>query len=62
MTYDKDGLIYSQEQVFYRVRDLVPVYEYLYRVNIMPVYDTYWTEYLDGGMTEYQGTFTDKDF
>ena len=62
MTYNKDGTIYSQEQVFYRVKDLVPVYEYAYVLNIQPTYDTYWTEYLNGGMMEYYGTFTDLDF
>ena len=61
MTYNKDGItIYTQEKVFYRVKDLVPVYEYLL-VNQDNQVD-YWTEYLNGGMMEYNGTFTDLDF
>ncbi len=43
---------------YYRVRDLVVVYEKLEYDNDY----IEWTEYLNGGMTEYQGTFTKSDF
>lgn len=62
MTYKKDGTVYSQEQVYFRVRDLAPVYEYTYRYNIGSEYNTYWSEYINGGLVEYEGVFTDKDF
>ena len=43
---------------YYRVRDLVVVYEKLEYDNDY----IEWTEYINGGMAEYQGTFTKSDF
>ena len=51
--YNTDGTLYSQEHVYFRVRDLAPVYEYTFRQNIGTEYNTYWSEYIDGGLVEY---------
>ena len=61
--YDMEGL-YGEErhQVYFRVSDLVPVYTYNYDTNGKDVANEEWGEYLNGGLTEYKGTFTDKDF
>ena len=50
-------------KVYYRVSDLAPVYE-----NVIQVFSTWsklyesWQEYLNGGMVEYEGEFTESDF
>ena len=62
MTYNKDGTVQSQQQVYFRVRDLAVVYEYQYNQDMGRDYNTYWTEYINGGLVEYDGVFTDKDF
>ena len=61
--YDTDGY-YSEEisQVYYRVSDLVPVYTYNYDTNGSVKANEEWGEYLNGGLIEYKGTFTEKDF
>ena len=51
--YKSDGSIYSQVQVYFRVRDLVPVYRYLYYQNMGTLYDTWWYEFLNGGLVEH---------
>ena len=30
--------------------------------NMGTTYNTYWSEYINGGLVEYEGVFTDKDF
>jgi hypothetical protein len=49
---------------YYRVSDLVQVYVHYYKEWMHPfeVQKGAWTEHLDGGRTEYQGTFTKSDF
>ncbi len=44
------------------MRDLAVVYEYDYRQDIGKTYNTYWSEYINGGLVEYDGVFTDEDF
>ena len=56
---DKSQLM-TQYKLYFRVRDLAPVY---YTENdFMPNKAFSYTEWLDGGMVEFQGTFVKSDF
>ena len=48
---------------YFRVNDLVQVYHNIkYHDRVETVTVEFWDEYLNGGLTEYQGTFSKNDF
>ena len=59
--YDLDDKTYSLVWQYYRLTDLVVVYEQLQRINYSGtterMYAESWFEYLNGGRTEYLGFF-----
>lgn len=56
---DKSQLM-TQYKLYFRVRDLAPVY--FTENDFMPNKAFSYTEWLDGGMVEFQGTFVKSDF
>lgn len=56
---DKSQLM-TQYKLYFRVRDLAPVY--FTENDFIPNKAISYTEWLDGGMVEFQGTFVKSDF
>jgi hypothetical protein len=61
---DRENFETSYTEYYYRVSDLVQVYvhDYTKMDDSSEIVFEGWEEHLDGGRTEYQGTFTKSDF